>query len=278
MKLIDSHAHVNFATYKDDFRDVLGRCQSADVRVVNVGTQFTTSQKAVDIAHEFSDMCWAAVGTHPVHLKKGSFDYADSDELDPTEIHTIGEEFDYAKYLKLAQDDKVVAIGEIGLDYHHFEDDDDVEALKAKQKEVLIQFIKLANEVDKPVMIHCWDGYPDLLEILATHPVNKKGVIHSFIGSFKTGQKFIALGYKLGLNGMITYSDNYDKLIRETDLEELLLETDCPYLSPVPRKGERNEPTSVLDVAKKIALLKDIPLEKVAERVTMNTEVLFKLQ
>ncbi|MEI6266441.1 MAG: TatD family hydrolase [bacterium] len=276
MNLIDSHAHVNFAVYSDDYDEVLRRSLSQGVRVVNVGTQYTTSNRAVKYAHQFEGV-WAAVGTHPVHLKKGSFDYSDSDELDSTEIQTIGEDFDYVKYLELAKDSKVVAIGEIGLDYHHFEDGDDIKGLKDRQKEVLIEFIQLANEVDKPVMIHCWDGYPDLLEILTEHPVNKKGVIHSFIGGYKTANKFIELGYKIGLNGMITYSDTYHRLIREIDLSHIILETDCPYLAPVPHKGERNEPALVFEVAKTIAAVKDIAIELVAESTTINTERLFNI-
>jgi len=276
MNLVDSHAHVNFAVYSDDYDEVLRRSLSQGVRVVNVGTQYSTSKRAVDYAHQFKGV-WAAVGTHPIHLKKGSFEYSDNNELDSTEIQTIGEDFDYAKYLELAKDSKVVAIGEIGLDYHHFEDGDDIEVLKERQKEVLIEFIRLANEVDKPVMIHCWDGYPDLLRILTEYPVNKKGVIHSFIGGYKTANKFIELGYKIGLNGMITYSDTYHRLIREIDISHIILETDCPYLAPLPHKGERNEPALVFEVAKTIATVKQIAIELVAESTTINTERLFNI-
>ena len=274
MNLIDSHAHVNFAVFEDDYDEVLRRSLSQGVRVINVGTQYTTSKRAVEYAHQFNGI-WAAVGTHPVHLKEGSFDYSDSDELNSSEIHTIGEEFDYEKYLELAKDHKVIAIGEIGLDYHHFEEGDDIETLKKRQKEVLIEFIRLANEVNKPVMIHCWDGYSDLLDILTKHQVNRRGVIHSFIGGYKTANKFIELGYKIGLNGMITYSDTYHRLIREIDICNIILETDCPYLAPIPHKGERNEPALVYEVAKTIAKIKETTIENIAERTTINTEILF---
>ncbi|MFA6973798.1 MAG: TatD family hydrolase [Parcubacteria group bacterium] len=274
--LIDTHAHVNFNAFKDDAEEVIKRTLAAGVFVVNVGSQYSTSARAVDVAHKF-DGVFAAIGLHPIQLKAQSIQYQDSLELDPQEIKTTGEEFEYAKYLELAKDEKVVAIGEVGLDYHHFEEGDDVEKLKIKQKEVLKQFIQLANEVQKPLVVHCWDAYDDLFEILQNNPVNKKGVIHSFVGSYKTAHKFIELGYKIGLNGVITYGISYDRLIREVALENIVLETDCPYLTPVPHKGERNEPAHVRLVAEKIAQVKEITVEEVAEITTQNSKKLFNI-
>ena len=276
MKLVDTHAHVNFAAYRDDSSEVLERAVVAGMGVVNVGTQYSTSARAVKMAHEHENV-WAAVGIHPVHLREGSFSYADAEELEPIEIQTRGEVFDRDKYLALARDEKVVAIGEIGLDYHHFEEKDDVEDLKNRQKEALIGLIDTANEVGKPVMIHCWDGYPDLLTILTEHPAKKAGVIHSFIGGYKTARKFLDLGYVIGLNGIVTYSDTYKRLIREIGLEHIVLETDCPYLAPGEKKGERNEPTNVLDVAQYVAETLEIPLETVLEKTTINAVKVFNL-
>jgi TatD DNase family protein len=195
--------------------------------------------------------------------------------LETQEIETSGESFDYEKYKILAQSPKVVAIGEIGLDYHHFEEGDDVEELKAKQKEVFIESIKLANDVQKPVMIHCWDAYEDLLEILQKYPVAKKGIVHSFVGGYKTAKKFIEMSYLIGLNGVVTYSESFDRLIREVPLESIVLETDCPYLAPVPHKGERNEPVYVQLVAEKIAQIKQISVEEVAKITTENARRAF---
>ncbi|MDD5397030.1 MAG: TatD family hydrolase [Candidatus Moranbacteria bacterium] len=276
MQLIDTHAHVNFNAYKNDGEEVLRRCLETEMFVVNVGSQFSTSQRAVEYAHKFENGIFAAVGIHPVHLKKGKFTHVDPEELTEEEIPTTGEQFDQQKYLELARDEKVVAIGEIGLDYHHFEEGDDEEFLKNLQKETLIKFIKLANEVGKPVMLHCWDGYDDLLEILTIHKVNKTGIVHSFIGSYKTANKFIELGYKIGLNGIITYGESYDRLIREIALENIVIETDCPYLTPRPmEKGTRNEPLFVKNVAQKIADIKGISLEQVAETTSQNARLSF---
>jgi TatD DNase family protein len=278
MQLFDTHAHVNFNAFKDDGEEILRRCLEAEMFVVNVGSQHSTSKRAVEYAHKFETGIFAAIGIHPVHLKKGSFTHVDPDELTELEIPTTGEIFELEKYLQLAQDEKVVAIGEIGLDYHHFEEGDDEEFLKNLQKETLIKFIDLANVVNKPVMLHCWDAYDDLLEILQAHPVNKKGIVHSFIGSYKTANKFIELGFLIGANGIVTYGESYDRLLREIDLKNIVIETDCPYLTPRPlERGLRNEPLFVKEVAQKIADVKGLTLKEVAEITSQNAKKILSI-
>jgi len=276
-KLFDTHAHVNFNAFKDDADEVIKRTLSAGVFIVNVGSQFSTSTRAVKMANSYESGIYAAVGLHPIQLRSGSFAYQDDEELTKEEIFTRGEDFVYEKYLELAKDQKVVAIGEVGLDYHHFAEGDDAESLKKKQKGILIEFIRLANEVSKPIIIHCWDAYDDLLEILNEYPINKKGVVHSFVGGYKTAKKFIDLGYKIGLNGIITYGISYDRLVKEVDLGDIVLETDCPYLSPVPKKGERNEPINVVLVAEKIADIKNFEVEEIAKQTSENAIQIFEL-
>ncbi|MFA5777091.1 MAG: TatD family hydrolase [Parcubacteria group bacterium] len=268
--LIDTHAHLNFSAFKGDADETVKRALDNDIWMINVGSQYSTSQRAVLMAEKYKEGVYAAVGIHPLHLQKINFSYKDDNELEEVEIKTNGEDFEYSKYLELAKNSKVVAIGEMGLDYHHFEEGDDREELKKKQKEVLIQGIKLANEVEKPIMIHCWDAYEDLYEILKDNPAVRRGIIHSFVGGHKTALKFVELGYKIGLNGIITYSESYDRLIKEIDLKNMLLETDCPYLAPVPRKGERNESMYVKYVAEKIAEIKRVNIEKVEKSTTEN--------
>ncbi|MEI8360692.1 MAG: TatD family hydrolase [bacterium] len=276
MKFIDSHAHVNFNAFKDDYREVIGRSMEGEVGVINVGSQYSTSKRAVDFANEFANV-WAAIGVHPLHLQKQSFTHQDSEELPATEIITSGEDPVMADYFALGQNKKVVAIGEVGLDYHHFEDGDDIEKIKHKQKIVLNDFICLANELDLPIALHCWDAYTDLLEILKNNPVKRGGVVHSFIGSYKTARKFIELGFFIGLNGVITYSDSFDRLIKEVEVEHIILETDCPYLTPGGKRGTRNEPTGVIDVANHLARIKGISPEEVARQTTENSINLFRL-
>jgi len=276
--LIDTHAHVNFSAFKDDAEEVIKRALEKSVFFINVGSQYSTSERALKYAQKYPHKLWAAVGTHPIHLQERSFIYSDSNELEGTEIKTSKEDVDMEKYRELAKNPEVVAIGEVGLDYHHFEEDDETEKLKNKQKEVFTNFIDLANELEKPMIIHCWDAYDDLYEILKNNPVKKRGVIHSFVGGYKTANKFIELGFFIGLNGVVAYSDSFDRLIKEIPPEKMLIETDCPYLTPVPLKGQRNEPVYVAYVAEKIAKIKQINAEKVAEITTRNAKDLFNLQ
>ncbi len=169
------------------------------------------------------------------------------------------------------------------MDYHHFEDPTNYESLQIyelekegiikKQKEILVEFIKIANEVNKPVAIHCWGAYKDLLDILQNNPVNKKGIIHSFVGSYKTAREFREMGFKLSFNGIITYSESYDKVIRDTPIEDILIETDCPYLTPSPlERYSRNEPMNVKYVLEKIAKLKDLELSEAEKMIAENTK------
>jgi TatD DNase family protein len=279
--LFDTHAHVNFNAFRDDADEVLRRALDAGISVVNVGSQLSTSRRAVEYARKYAgEPVYAAVGLHPIQLKKRSFKHRDDEndwELPATEIRTAGEEFDYGSYLELARDPGTVAIGEVGLDYHHFEEGDDTDAMKEEQKRTLSEFIRLANDVGKPVILHCWDAYPDLLELLDEHMPEKRGVVHSFIGSYKTARKFIERGFMIGVNGIATYSESYDRLIRETPLESIVIETDCPYLAPGEHKGERNEPLLVRLVAEKVAAVKGVSYDEVAEKTTENAKRLFGL-
>jgi TatD DNase family protein len=276
--LIDTHAHVNFNAFKEDAEEVIKRSLEKEVFLVNVGSQYSTSVRAVKTAEKYTAGVWAAIGIHPLHLEERTFITNNDDpELKEDEVKSVGEIFAEEKYRELGKGEKVVAIGEVGLDYHHFQEGDDVEKMKVKQKEVLRYFIDLANELEKPMMIHCWDAYDDLLEIFQNKPVKKSGVIHSFVGGYKTANKFLEMGFLIGLNGVITYSDSFDRLIKEVPLSKMLLETDCPYLSPVPLKGQRNEPLYVAYVAEKIAQIKQVSPEEVAQATTQNAKKLFNL-
>lgn len=279
--LFDTHAHVNFNAFREDADEVLRRALDAGISVVNVGSQFSTSRLAVEYARKYEgEGVYAAVGLHPIQLRKRTFEHRDDEddwELPATEIRTSGEIFDYAAYLALARDPRTVAIGEVGLDYHHFEEGDDIEGMKEEQKRMLREFVRLADEVGKPMILHCWDAYPDLLELLDEHMSEKRGVVHSFIGSHKTAKKFLERGWMIGINGIATYSDSYDRLIHEVPLESIVIETDCPYLAPIPRKGERNEPSLVRLVAEKVAVVKGISYDEVAGVTTKNAERLFGL-
>ncbi|KKP68117.1 MAG: TatD family deoxyribonuclease [Candidatus Moranbacteria bacterium GW2011_GWE1_35_17] len=285
--IIDSHAHVNFNAFKDDGDEIIKKCLDNNVWVVNVGAEIRTSARAVEYANRYEEGVYAIVGLYPLHIK---IDDSLSDITD-NEDFNYQEEFIYEDYLDLAKNKKVVAIGEVGLDYHYFKEGDNVESIKKRQAEIFIEIIRLANEVDKPLSIHCRgvksrkeldharaDAYKDLLEILKNNPVNKKGVLHSFVGSYKTAREFRELGFKLSFNGIITYSESYDKVLTDTPIEDILVETDCPYLTPRPlARDERNDPMNVKYVIEKIAKVKGMEVEEVIKIVEKNTREVFEI-
>ena len=286
---IDTHCHLNFKDFKNDFQEVIGQTLAEGVEMIVIGSQYSTSRRAVKQAERYGlserGGVWAVVGIHPVHL----FDSVGGDDQDfPRKVSL--EKFDYDKYLELAKRNEVVAIGEVGLDYHHFEKSKkEVMEIIELQKDVFGEFIKLANEVGKPLIIHGWNAdkkdkelvggavaYEDILEIIKSNRVEKKGVVHSFIGSYKVAQKFIEEGFLIGLNGIVTYSESYDRLIREIGLENIIIETDAPYLTPRPlERHSRNEPLNVKLVAQKIAEVLNVEVAEVEKITTQNAKKLF---
>ncbi|MDD2730792.1 MAG: TatD family hydrolase [Candidatus Portnoybacteria bacterium] len=266
--LIDTHAHVNFAAYKDDGDEVVKRSLAENIWLINVGSQLDTSRRAVEYAQKYPAGVFAAVGLHPIHLREGELQ-AHVDELEEVRIASRAEKFDHNAYKNLAQNGKVVAIGEIGLDYYRNA------AAKYLQKEIFVKQLELALELNKPIIFHCREAHRDLLEILKKYAGKISGVVHSFSGRWSQAQEYLEMGFYLGFNGIITFARDYDRVVRETPLERLVLETDCPYLTPEPFRGKRNEPAYVKYVAQKVAELRGISFEEVAERTTKNAKELF---
>jgi TatD DNase family protein len=286
--LIDTHAHVNFAAFKEDYKEVIDRALQEGVVVINVGTQFDSSKQAVEVANLFQEKVYAVIGLHPVHTH--------SQELDEEETHfkTREEKFDYEAYLKLGKDPKVVGIGECGLDYYRIKNEElgskNVEAIKQLQKEAFVSQIKLAKELNKTLVIHCrpstgtQDAYIDILQILDDpstiaqgERMNFRFEIHSFTGNPEVAQEFVKRGAYVGLNGIITFdkTGNMEKVVQAIPLEKIVLETDCPYLTPVPHRGKRNEPSYVRHVAEHLAKLKGVSVEEVATMTSNNANKLF---
>jgi len=280
--LIDTHAHVNFIGYKEDGDEVIKRALANNVWLINIGSQSDTSRRAVEYAEKFRQGVFAAIALHPIHLK-GRKIKEELDAQESLEFETQEEKFDYEEYKKLATHPKVVAIGETGLDYYHLksESPEEIERLKNLQKQVFQKHLQLAQELGKPVAIHCREAHQDVLEILKA-AVNSKqstdrGVVHSFSGRWSQAEEYLAMGFYLAFNGIITFARDYDKVILNMPLERLLIETDCPYLAPVPFRGKRNEPLYVKYVAQKIAELRGISFDEVAEITTENAKRLFKI-
>ncbi len=231
------------------------------LKMICVGTDFEMSEKAIELASRY-DGIWASVGLHP------------NDNLE--------ENFDIEKYAKLAQHPKVVAIGEIGLDYYRTPD---AEQQKI-QKQRFLEQIDLAIRTGKPAIIHCRNPIPssstsygtsahiDMLDIVSQNP-DLKGVIHSFTGTLDEANKYVELGFYIGLNGIITFARDYDEVVKQIPLEKILLETDAPYLTPIPHRGKRNEPAYVKFIAEKIAELREVSSNEIASITDQNAIELF---
>jgi TatD DNase family protein len=265
--LIDTHAHVNFNAYKDDADGAIRRSLENDIWMINIGSQYNTSKRAVEIAKKYKQGVYAAIALHPIHL--GPSKFIDEEEV---KFKTREERFDKEKYKKLAKNPKVVAIGETGLDYYYVNDQEEIKNL---QKKVFKQHLELAKELNKPVVFHCRKAYNDLLYEIQDTKYKLQGALHCFMGKKGQAEEFLKMGFYLGFNGLITYCRDYDKVIRNIPLEKILIETDCPYLTPAPHRGKRNKPLYVKYVAEKIAEIKGVSFEKVAEQTTKNARELF---
>lgn len=227
--LIDTHSHLNFKAYDSDRDEVIKRTQEEGVVCIDVGTKYETSKRAVELA-ENNEGIYAAIGMHPIHIKTDLLKLRMDEEEGA--FQPLGEEFDKEKYKELAKSKRVVAIGEIGLDYYYRpKGKSKTEQFKQKQKEVFIQELELAEELNLPVIIHCRVAHNDLYEILKTRKL--KGVIHCFTGSWDDAQKYMDLGFYLGVNGIIDKLD-LNEVVKNVPLDKILIETDCPYLTPLP--------------------------------------------
>ena len=258
--LIDTHCHLNFEGFEKDYEEVIKRCLARDMKMIVIGSQYPTSQKAIEIAEKYENI-FAAVGFHPVHVQE--------------------QEFNLGEFAKLADHPKVVAIGETGLDYYHLWADskDEEEKVKNQQKEVMFELLELSKKKRKPAILHCRDAYEDLIAALKEKNQEVKAVVHCFLGSRKIAKEFLEMGFNLGFTGILTFTDDKElfEVVKETPLERIFIETDAPYLSPEPYRGKRCEPSYVEFVAKKIAEIKNIPLEKVIEQTAKNAEEFFRI-
>ncbi len=289
LKLIDSHCHLNFEGFREDRDLILRQSLEAGIGTINIGSQFETSKEAVELAKKYESGVWAVVGLHPIHVGKRVKDEMETkfqkevDEKGPEEV------LKKIKELLNRKSNRIVGIGETGLDYYlpctraervvqgHLPKNEE-EEIKKKQREFFKRQILLAREQNLPLVIHCREAYKDLVKILKQEKVNR-GVVHCFTGAWKEAQEILSLGLFIGFTGVITFKNAPDlqEVVKKTPLEKILVETDAPYLAPEPHRGERNLPLYVQFVAKKIAELKDLPEEKVFETTLKNTINLFNL-
>ena len=256
MKYIDIHSHLNFADLYDDREAVLKRMEETETGTIVVGTDYESSKLAVDLAHTH-DNVWASIGVHPVD--------------DPNK------NFEIEKFAELVKNPKIVAIGECGLDFFHQDRVQDYE----RQKKLFLDQINFALAHDKSIMIHSRSAYSELLEILEPmkreHGEKLRGDVHFFAGSLEEARRFWAIGFTTSFTGVITFARNYDEVIRQAPIENLMSETDAPFVAPAPYRGKRNEPSYVVEVVKKIAGIRNEGLETVQKALINNAKRLFKL-
>jgi TatD DNase family protein len=271
--MIDTHAHLDFKDFDEDREEVISRAFSVGVKkIINIGVDLETSRKGIALAKKYENI-FAAVGFHP---------------HDATESINLPSEDDFMELKKLAKHKKVVAIGEIGLDYSRFGDTHQIE----KQKELFLRQLDIAIELNLPVVIHCREAWSDLYEIISwfnkssafsffeqssqnsSKPSFSKLVLHCYSGEKKDTEKFLKLpNVYFSFSGNITYpkpvgrAEKLAEAVRMVPLERIMLDSDSPFLAPQAMRGKRNEPANVRFIAEKIAEIKEISGEKV-ERIT----------
>lgn len=252
MKLVDTHCHIYGSKYKDDIDEVLKRAEEELEFMVNIGYDLKSSEKSVEQSKKY-DFIYATVGYHPTDIKGLTDENA-------------------AKILELAKDKKVVAVGEIGLDYHWMEDPKDVQA-KAFRKQ-----LEIARTVNKPVVIHTRDAMEDTVNILKEYE-DIEGILHCYPGSYETA-KILMDRYYFGVNGVLTFKNNRktQETFTKIPLERIVIETDAPYLTPTPFRGKRNEPAYVKYIAEKLAELKNISVEDVIRVTTENAKRIYRIE
>lgn len=261
--MFDSHCHLNFQAFNKDLDTVVRRfTEKGGVGIVVVGAKIDSSCEAIKISQHYP-ICHASVGIHPHHL-----DSVISFEKTGTEL------------TKLAGEKKVVAIGETGLDYHHYNNHPSLtQKQKIKQQQLFQLHLTVAHELKLPLIIHCRQAQEDLLGILTDFLKNHclTGVFHCFDGSKEYLETVLSLGFFVGFNGNITYKNNEHlrSLVRQTPLDKLLVETDSPYLTPEPFRDQRNEPVNLRLVIQKIAQEKKEPIEEIISVTTKNARSLF---
>jgi TatD DNase family protein len=250
--MIDTHAHLDFSDFDADREDIIKKCSEQNITVINPGTDFKTSEKAVELANKYENI-YASIGLHP------------SDSHEPI--------FNYEAYKKL-YGKKVVAIGEAGLDFWYLKKEDPQRAAEIeRQKQIFLKQLDLADEFNLPIIIHCRVAFDELLDILRQR--KSRGVIHCFTGTWEQAQQFLELGFYLGINGIIFKMD-MDEVIKNCPLGRILLETDCPFLSP-PQFEKRNSPLALNIIAEKVAKLRNISAKELILAADLNAKTLFKI-
>ena len=257
--LIDTHTHLTFPKFDTDQAEVIQRAHEAGVQyliAIGSGHGLEANQAALALAQAHENI-WATAGIHPHEVKEASEAYL-------------------AEIRKLVSQDKIVAVGEMGLDYFYGKD------TQQAQQALLREQIKIAHDIKLPIVIHCRDAEEDMQKILNEEEADKVGgILHCFTGTQKFAETMIQKNFLVSFSGVITFDKKVEYLqdtVKALPLDKILIETDCPYLAPHPFRGKRNEPAYVVKIAEKIAELKNLSLEEVAQQTTQNALQLFSLK
>lgn len=250
--IIDTHCHLNTKEFESDIESVIKRAIDHDVNhMICIGMYQEANQLAVELAHKYSEL-YATVGIHPSYVDEG---------------------YDEAQITALASKDKVVAIGEIGIDLYWVKDN------ISKQIEIFKKQLDLSLKLKLPVVIHMRDSAKEIYDVLKSYQ-GLTGVMHCFSADLEYANKFIALGFHIGIGGPVTYKNGLmiQSVVKGISLDHIIVETDSPYLSPVPHRGKRNEPAYTSLVVEKIAEIKGLDVDTVKTITTKNAIQLFKLE
>ena len=263
-KIFETHAHYDDEWYDEDRKELLSRLLDADISfITNIGADIETSKNSVKLADEFERVL-AAVGVHPDNISC---------------MEALPEKEGIEILRNLAKHSKVVAIGEIGLDYFEREPEEKNKSVRDRQKYWFLEQLKLAKELNKPVVIHSRDAAEDTYNELKDFGYNK-GVIHCYSYSPEMAERFVKLGYYIGIGGVVTFKNakKTKETVKRIGLEHIVLETDSPYLAPVPFRGKRNDSGNIKYIVEEIAGLLGISKEKVIETTFNNAVKLYELE
>lgn len=261
----DIHSHLDYPEYQSDFPLLMNRMAEEGVRTITVGTDLASAQRAVALAEKYNNI-WACIGIHPADNHK--------------------EIWNESEFEKLVCHPKVVAVGECGLDFFRLPVDEETKELdlekvsveKKRQQELFEHQITFAIKYDKTLMIHCREAYHETYDILQRYKKEFPQLrihLHFFAGDMEIAKKFLELDATFSFTGVITFTHQYDEVIRFLPLEKIMSETDAPFVAPVPYRGKRNEPTYVVEVVKKMAEIKGISVEELNLILVSNAKKIF---
>lgn len=259
---IDTHTHLDFPEFKNEVHQVLGRAIQAEVRrIINVGIDLESSKKSIDLARKYPEV-FAAVGIHPHSAL----------DLDIEAKQRL---------LTIANHQKVVAVGETGLDYYYLKRSSQFSKYPSREQQIFCfeQMLDLSIELRLPVIVHCREAEADAYAILKSYERDLRGVLHCFSSDWDFAKKILDLGMALSFTGNITYKKGteVERIIAEVPLGSMMIETDCPYLAPEPHRGKRNEPAYVVRVAEEIARIKNVSVAEVEKQTTKKAMTLFEI-